>query len=131
MVGIKITAKLIAPCGMDCSLCMRYQKDKGGCEGCRGSDEYKTKACIKCVIKNCSKLKDKYCFSCNLFPCIRLKKLDKRYRVKYKMSMIENLKNIDNCGIKKFIESENKKWKCRKCGRMICVHRQYCLNCGL
>lgn len=67
---------------------------------------------------------------CETFPCARLKNLDKRYRTKYGMSMLENLENIIKFGINKFVKSEQKRWKCLKCGELFCVHRDTCLKCG-
>ena len=118
---------LIAPCGMNCSLCVAYLRDKNRCPGCRNiSNENEPKTRTQCIIKNCDQLKKnnwKYCSDkCEKFPCTRLKNLDKRYRNKYDMSMIENLKSIKKIGIRKFIEKEKKKWI--KGGKMFCVHRK-------
>ncbi|MHC4242661.1 MAG: DUF3795 domain-containing protein [Planctomycetota bacterium] len=120
---------LIAPCGMNCSLCVAYLRDKNKCSGCRsGSNEYKAKTRIQCIIKNCNQLKKnnwKFCSDkCDRFPCTRLKNLDKRYRNKYDMSMIENLENIKKLGIRKFVEKEKKRWI--KENQIFCVHnKQY------
>jgi hypothetical protein len=38
--------------------------------------------------------KFRYCYECDEFPCARVKRLDKRYRTKYEMGMIENLEYI-------------------------------------
>src|SRR5512136_342611 len=92
-----IPMTLIAPCGMNCRLCHAYVREKNVCPGCRGDDSLKSKSCVACRIKNCEKIatgRIKYCFSCESFPCARLKQLDKRYRNKYGMSMIDNLENI-------------------------------------
>jgi hypothetical protein len=126
-------AALIAPCGMDCRLCRAYGREHTPCPGCRNNDGLRSKACITCRIKNCKKLVEqeiKFCFSCDEFPCVRLDKLDQRYRSKYGMSMIENLLNIKKLGIRGFVRSENEKWCCRQCGRMLCVHKPQCLSCG-
>ena len=48
-----LTPELIAPCGMDCGLCMVYVRDKHGCLGCRAGDEGKAKSCLACSIRNC------------------------------------------------------------------------------
>jgi hypothetical protein len=123
---------LIAPCGMNCGLCLAFLREKNKCSGCRLVDSDKPVTRAKCKIKNClnfKKGKAKFCFGCVNFPCDRLKHLDKRYRTKYNMSMVENLENIKKFGIRKFIKSENKRWACPKCGGMICVHRGYCLKC--
>jgi hypothetical protein len=55
--------------------------------------------------------------------------LDKRYRMKYGMSMIENLRNIEADGLASFVEREKSKWTCCGCGAMICVHEAFCLGC--
>ncbi len=98
-------SSLIAPCGMNCGICMAYLREKNKCPGCRGTDINKPITRIKCKIKTCEvfqEAKSKFCFQCESFPCDNLKRLDKRYRTKYNMSMIENLENIKNSGIRKF-----------------------------
>lgn len=88
---------LIAPCGMNCGICLAYLRTKNRCEGCWGENEHKPKHCVKCVIKNCellAKTDSKFCYDCEKYPCTRLKQLDKRYRTNYSMSMIENLDSI-------------------------------------
>ena len=118
--------KLIAPCGMNCNLCMAYLRDERKCPGCRGDDKKKPKSCVRCIIKNCVQLEKnnwKYCTSeCEKYPCNRLKGLDKRYRTKYSMSMIDNLENIEKNGIRKFINDEKEKWI--RENEIFCVHNK-------
>lgn len=128
-----IKSGMIAPCGMNCSLCLAYLREKNRCFGCNGDDKDKPYYCVRCKIKNCEIIvssRQKYCFKCKKFPCTRLKQLDKRYRSKYSMSMIENLENIRESGIRQFIKAERKKWTCPGCGGIICVHRENCVFCG-
>jgi hypothetical protein len=120
-------AKLIAPCGMNCAICMAFLREKNGCEGC-WSPEWRHK---KCSIRSCENLKGKYCFRCSSFPCKRLVQLDARYRKNYGMSMLENLEAIRNTGIRKFIRNEKIRWTCPHCGETICVHRRRCSACGV
>ena len=47
------------------------------------------------------------------------------------MSMIENLNDIKDYGIKKFLEQQEKKWKCPECGGVVCCHNGICYSCGL
>ena len=75
---------------------------------------------IKCGIKLCKKRHGEYCFQCPEFPCERLKRLDKRYREKYAMSEIENLKTIKEKGIEPFMKSEDEKWVTAE--GVFCVH---------
>ena len=125
---------LIAPCGMNCSICLGYLREKNKCSGCRIDSENKPRYCYTCRIKNCEFLKETksgFCFDCKKIPCTRLKQLDKRYRTRYGMSMIENLTFIKESGIEKFVNKETIRWRCKKCGGTICVHRGYCLSCKL
>ncbi|MDD4367237.1 MAG: DUF3795 domain-containing protein [Eubacteriales bacterium] len=131
--------KLIAPCGMNCRLCISYQfreKDlnKKGfhrkyCPGCipRGEN-------CKHMARICSLVgegKVRFCYECEDYPCKRLKSLDKRYRTKYNMSMIENLDVIKDKGMKAFLEKEEKKWTCPTCGGIKCCHAGFCLDCDI
>jgi hypothetical protein len=88
---------------------------------------------VRCRIKNCGRIADdglKYCFGCDKYPCTRLRQLDKRYRTRYGMSMLENLEAIKTGGVRRFVASEKAKWKCAGCGSVLCVHRPACLACG-
>lgn len=126
---VSIKSNMIAPCGMNCALCMGYQRKKNHCEGCNSL----THTRVKCVIKYCEHLKEsekKFCSGCGKYPCRRLKDLDKRYRTKYGMSMIENLNMIKEKGIRYFVNNEKSRWKCPSCGNIICVHRPACTICG-
>jgi hypothetical protein len=130
---IKITSDLIAPCGTNCGLCLGYLREKNHCVGCNAKDKNKPPYCSRCKIKNCKYIKRshiKYCYACENFTCARLKHLDKRYRTRYGMSMIENLDNIKKLGIRQFVKKESARWTCPACGGTICVHRWACLKCG-
>ncbi len=138
MQGKKIVASLnatslIAPCGINCGVCRAYLREKNKCPGCRGLNVDKPITRARCEIKICKVFKNKkakFCFQCDVFPCDRLKHLDKRYRTKYNMSTIENLGNIEKSGIRKFLLNEKTRWICSNCGGTICVHKGFCWNCG-
>jgi len=101
--------------------------------GCRSFSADKSAYCRRCIIINCEVIKTNssgFCYECEKFPCRRLKQLDKRYRTKYAMSMLENLTNIRELGLAAFVAGEKERWRCLKCGGTICVHRGYCYNCG-
>jgi hypothetical protein len=114
-------AALIAPCGMNCGLCMAFLRSRNACPGRRGDDSGKPKTRVACRIKTCDRrirAGAKYCGGCSSFPCELLMRLDKRYRSKYGMSMIENLKAIQASGIRRFVRDEQTKWVCPGCGEM-------------
>ena len=119
-------SKLIAPCGMNCKLCVAYLREKNKCPGCNyqgkpNSDYYK-----KCTIKNCNIIKNKnwkFCSpKCEKFPCVRLKNLDQRYKTKYQMSMIDNLNLINNKGVREFLRQQKNKYI--KNNKILCVHNK-------
>jgi hypothetical protein len=133
----KMEEILIAPCGMNCALCGNYQSmqfdlkkvgiQKRYCAGCRPRGN-------NCAFmkKNCALIgqgKIQYCYECADFPCRRLKNLDKRYRTKYNMSMIENLVFIKEKGMVKFLKKEEKKWQCPECGATVSCHGAICYSC--
>jgi hypothetical protein len=126
--------KMLAPCGVNCAVCLGHVREKKKCPGCYGEDAFKPYHCTVCKIKLCEHAdttKPHLCIDCATFPCTRMKQLDKRYRSKYNMSPIENLRNIKELGKRKFIEQEKERWTCSSCGHIICVHRQTCDHCGI
>ena len=132
-----MSKELIAPCGMNCGVCssylaMKIDLNKKGfrrtyCAGClpRGKHCIFMKAHCDLVGKGLVR----FCYECSDFPCRRLKALDKRYRTKYHMSMIENLVFIKGHGIESFLEKETDKWKCTECGDVISCHNGVCFRC--
>jgi hypothetical protein len=130
----EMKAELIAPCGMNCRLCIAYQREKRQCKGCHGDDASKSPSCLKCIIRNCPTIQENtsgFCYECETFPCRRLKQLDLRYRTKYHMSMLENLAAIERYGMDRFLRQEEKRWACSECGCIVSVHRNTCPRCGL
>ena len=131
--------QLIAPCGMNCGVCVSYlamQNDlkkkgyyKKYCPGCQPRGENCTY-----MKSSCSLLGDglvRFCHECGQFPCDRLKRLDHRYRTKYHMSMIDNLRFIREKGMPAFLAKEQEKWRCPDCGSVITCHSGICLSCDL
>ena len=122
----RMDSSMIAPCGMNCGICLGHLREKNQCQGCRTPRDVMMKTCRECSIVRCEKRIGKeadYCYLCDSFPCARLKALDKRYRTKYGMSMMENLEYIREHGIDTFVEKEKRRWRCDTCGGYICVHR--------
>lgn len=126
----QITRNMLAPCGLICTTCYAYLREKNRCHGCRGSNEGKPKHCLSCVIATCDKRKksERYCDNCDSFPCPRLKRLDKRYREKWQTSLIKNLEEISK-GVNNFIEKSRKEFTCVSCGGVLCVHLERCVFC--
>ncbi|MFZ4725068.1 MAG: DUF3795 domain-containing protein [Paludibacter sp.] len=122
----------IAPCGVICDICLGFQRNKNKCVGCNNTGN-KPYHCTICSIKTCPEKngnEKQLCNDCAKFPCRRIKDLDKRYVLKYGESPIENLKQIYEIGLTDFVNHQKEKWKCNKCGELLCVHNDVCLNCG-
>jgi hypothetical protein len=120
---------LIAPCGMNCGICMACLRARDQCLGCRAADINKATTVIRCKIKNCKTIQEgkvNHCSECDSSPCKNLRHLDRRCRTKYDMSMIENLVFIRDNGIDKFIRQQTKKYECPTCGSAVCVHNGRC-----
>jgi hypothetical protein len=122
----------LAPCGMNCATCLAYLREKNTCCGCRSDKVADSRYIRKCSIRNCAifeKTDSTFCFECDVFPCKRLKQLDKRYKTRYTLSFLDNLQQIKSKGTDEFLKSERLKWHCNTCGGTVCVHRDYCLKC--
>jgi hypothetical protein len=132
-ISVTFDRSMIAPCGINCGTCIAYLRVKNKCYSCRVDFDSKRKTCNECRIKNCellAKTSSGFCYDCELFPCERIKHIDKRYRTKYRAGLIQNLVSIRDTGICSFLEDEVKKWTCPKCGSTLSVHRNNCLVCS-
>jgi hypothetical protein len=110
---------LIAACGMNCNVCLGHLREKNRCPGCTKFPLTK-KTRLNCKLRICTQRSGRFCFSCEEFPCQRLKSLDKRYRTRFAMSEIENLENIRDNGLENFMKSQEKKYIHGNC--VFCVH---------
>ncbi len=125
-------ADLIAPCGMNCRLCYAFERKRNPCPGCRSNNDSKPAHCIGCSIVTCEKRQafdSQLCLECQNM-CRRLQDLDKRYRTKYHMSMIDNLTYIREKGMDALLDRERNRWTCPDCAGYVSVHRKDCPTCG-
>lgn len=119
---------MIAPCGINCHLCRAFYRKRNPCYGCRVET-----TSFHCKIKECGQYKtgDLYfCDTCSDYPCKIILHLDKRYRTQWGTSPMENMAYIRQHGMEKFLESEEKKWRCPQCGSQLSMHKWLCLQCG-
>ncbi len=124
---------LIAPCGINCSVCQAHLRSHRSCPGCRGDDSVKCKTRIHCRIKKCQNLQPRgrqFCSSCEEGPCPILLRLNRRYQAKYGVNVLDNLGAIKKYGLEAFVVSEKSKWQCPKCATPICMHKPLCPGCG-
>jgi hypothetical protein len=131
--SVAFGSSMIAPCGINCGTCMAFLRNKNRCYGCRVEFDSKRKTCTQCKIKNCERLKktsSKLCYECEIFPCEKIIHIDKRYRTKYRASLMQNLMTIKETGMTNFLELEVKKWTCPECGSTTSIHKNNCLVCS-
>jgi hypothetical protein len=81
-----ISEELIAPCGMNCSICSRYlvfinNLKRSQCIGCRPRNEICKYLFQKCNgINHGAKGNAAFCFECEHYPCKQIIRMDDRYR---------------------------------------------------
>ncbi|MCL5949833.1 MAG: DUF3795 domain-containing protein [Candidatus Bathyarchaeota archaeon] len=131
------TAELIAPCGMNCGICKAYlaythgiPRQRGKVTHCAGCLPRAKNCYIKRGCKKLSKHQIQSCHQCDTMPCKHLDHLDKRYRERYGMSMVENLKMIKAEGMDAFLKNQEEKYRCSNCGGVVCVHDGKCYSCS-
>ena len=111
MKSERITAEMIAPCGLDCSLCKRALAETDPCPGCHGPDEHKPEFCAKrCGIILCRKRIENgydFCDRCPDYPCEDVMEKETRYTSKYPLyeSPKKNLQDIRELGRDQFLEN--------------------------
>ena len=123
-----IDSKLLAPCGVNCISCERFQNP---CAGCLIGDDGNNKAILKCKIKTCfDSKKFSYCSRCSEFPCPLMKKHSKKYVKRYGLNTLESAKRIKHTGIGKIMVQDKEKWMCPQCGGVIHFQTKKCGECG-
>ena len=129
------TPEMIAPCGLNCSICSGALRTEKPCPGCNGPDENKPEFCAKrCGIILCEKRKAngcRFCDECPDYPCADVMEKESRYTTAYPLieSPLQNLRDIRGMGMEAFLAMERLLWTC-DCGGVICVHNGVCSGCG-
>jgi len=128
---------LVAPCGINCAVCACYLSFMHGgwkkglripeCPGCLPRP--KNCAYFKKWCTLLAKGRVRFCHECPDFPCSHLKGLDGRYRSRYRTSPVENLVHMRDRGMRSFLASQGRKWRCTRCGGLISVHNGLCFSC--
>ena len=140
-----ITKELVAPCGQYCGACGIYvahrdndtqlkeqltevygvSVDKMECQGCL-SDELFI-GCQTCSIRSCTIKKGiDGCHQCNDFPCEFISECP--YPVE-KRIMLRAIPTRRSLGIDRWIEEEEKRYSCPKCGSRLFIRARICYEC--
>ncbi len=123
-----VQASLIASCGLDCATCYAHLREKNPCPGCRRSRDNLPISRQRCPMRTCEKrTKQGFCACADVCP--PLARLDKRYRLRYRVSPLENLCFIREQGLNAFQKREAVRWQCPRCGGTLCMHTGRCASC--
>ena len=150
MVDVK--NELLAPCGLYCGVCRVYIAHKDNdiefkreilpiykaygaksvddiaCDGCL-SEGIVFPYCKTCSIKDC--IKDKGiegCRQCDEFPCDIIENWPSSAGKKVMLRVIPTWRKL---GTQKWVESEEKRYKCPECGDPLFRGIKKCRNCNV
>lgn len=132
MMPAEWDGRLLAACGVNCAACQAYLRTgKNRCGGCQGPDELKRgKSCTNCAKKLCAAGQGlDWCFQCERFPCTDVKRLDKTYRTRYGINLVQNGVDAKRLGPDVFMRQQRARFTCG-CGGVICQHDGICSECG-
>ncbi|MFX1378620.1 MAG: DUF3795 domain-containing protein [Promethearchaeota archaeon] len=147
-----VKKELLAPCGLYCGVCRIYKAYKNNdldfkknilptlneygaktiddvaCTGCL-SDGIVFHFCKNCPIKECIKNKKiEGCHLCDDFPCTIVTdwpdSLDKKI-------MLRSIPVRREIGSEKWVEEEEKRYKCPKCGNSLFYGAKKCYRCNI
>lgn len=122
---------MLAPCGITCTACYVHLRRKNPCPGCLSQGNLKPQHCQTCKIAACASQRNlRFCGECPDFLCTLLKRLDKSYRQRYQVSLIENLRLLQASGVVAYLRSEQRRWTCPNCAGVVSLHDRICSICG-
>ena len=125
----------MGPCGVYCGACPAFDKT---CKGC-GSDDRQQKRTSKfsCKLRRCCfEVKDvDHCFQCDEYPCAKLlDKLPRSHpgdpRFRYRLEVLDNSERIKQVGVERWLEEQDTRWSCPKCGGRVHFYHYRCSQCG-
>ncbi|MFA7186952.1 MAG: hypothetical protein A9183_03245 [Dehalococcoides mccartyi] len=125
-----LNPQMLAPCGINCLACRAHLMQKKVCPGCFTDSITKSESCRNCRIKACATEHGvNACAECGAFPCSLIGHIDKRYRLRYGLSLIENGLFLKQNGFEVFSAREKERWTCPECEGIVCLHNRTCSSC--
>ena len=150
-----INENLVGRCGFYCGACLTYRACKDSeqlrrivaeryncrpeeirCEGCQtvltngwDVDENWGK---KCKIVMCPEAKRlDFCYECDTYlECEEFHRIIADLCLEHGENLVENLNKIKTGKVEEWLEEEDKKWRCPKCGKPIAMRLTECHWCG-
>jgi hypothetical protein len=124
-------------CGVYCGACPTLLATMAGkldetqqCYGCKS--EKPTGFCSTCGIKACAQRKGyEFCNECSeLKICEFMQKLISDTQYPYGQCVLENLEMIRQESLPKWLEMQDKRWRCKNCGVSHSWYHETCPECG-
>ena len=103
------------------------------CSGCKSEDVFVN--CAKCPIRSCAQgRRVEFCHECCEYPCMihtYFKMGAVQIPVLKHIAILErNQAFIKRQGVQKWLEDQEKKWKCPQCGNPFSWYSEQCCDCG-
>ena len=126
---------LHAYCGLYCGACPIVLKTKAGtgteqCHGCKS--EQPTGYCAVCGIKACAQSRGHgFCNECPEYErCASMDKFLKDANWPYQQAAARNMEAIRQVGLTAWLEVQEQRWRCAKCGAAHSWWEETCTKCG-
>ena len=121
-------------CGIYCGSCALCVKTESGasfnnmqCLGCKSGKT--APHCTKCKIKDCAQQKQlDNCAGCKQYPCEQLKAFHNNGR-DYRLLAANNLEQIRDVGVEKWLQQQKTRWVCPKCKTRFSFRDSVCPKC--
>jgi hypothetical protein len=124
-------------CGVYCGACPNMLATKAGkidearqCYGCKS--EKPTGFCATCGIKACALCKGyEFCDQCDdLITCELMHKFVSDTQYPYGQCVLKNMQMIQKEGLEKWLDLQDKRWRCKNCGAAHSWYEETCRQCG-
>jgi hypothetical protein len=100
------------------------------CDGCLSGGEIPTH-CLNCSIRVCAanRQNDARCTDCDELPCYRIADLI-AVGFLHRGDYLPNLAKMREMGVQKWMEYEEERWRCSRCGLPMSWYDVECIRCG-
>ena len=122
-------------CGLYCGACQTMLETKAGtgtypCYGCKS--EQSALHCANCGIKACARSKGyEFCGECaELNNCEKMHQFMIDPQWPYHQGVLKNMETIEQEGVTKWLEAQDKRWRCTSCGASRSWWDETCPQCG-
>jgi len=123
-------------CGLYCGACPTLLGTKAGkeahpCHGCKSDQIDSQRYCATCSIKVCARGRGfEFCIECpDLENCDLLQKFITDEMWPYHQGVMKNLEFIQCEGLATWLEMQQQRWRCGKCGAVLSWWDETCPSC--